>query len=497
LSAERVRLCVAVAMLLPALGTPAGADVPAPEIVPEIFDVRSPGQGSSWITISWDSTVVKHDLQVGEIKGLAIKARKFQTIPDIYALGYTVLDLKPDTRYEFRVRAYPPGDAGGTPVTSPSIKVRTAVEEPREFSGLLFWPQRRLSTFPTAVTQACIEAHNGRLYVLEAIGPRLKLSSVVPETFEIEWTRDITPVIDEPTMPCLAPDMCVSEGKLWITWHVGKTGVEGEARLRQRLMRVDLPTSLEQPVDDVVLPGAPLEIGPSSPGRGTCYGSVASHLGRPWLAWTERWSEEGESHSLLSLAPYDARRGQMGRPITWRDGEDACPTRVSITAFGGDMVLLYSEVDVTERSAGGERLVFARFDGRRFFDVHTVRRLGRNINPRGVQLYDRFYFVYQSDANYPMAGGAYFDVALGRLAPGEALRIDSEIRVSALPYVTDMKYNHRPDITVLGNTLYTVCVKLDKAPAGMPGVPETVVDRGFGTFIGKITRRVGEGTPGS
>lgn len=470
----------------------------APELA--VFEVTSPRQGSSWIVVHWDSTAQRHDLLYGEVPPRRRRPRRWQTVPNIGAWDYSAINLKPDTGYQFRVRAHSSAEGEGQAAESDPITVRTLSDEPREFSGLLFWPQRQLATFPDALTYPCIEAYQGKLYVLEAQDDSLWLSRVDPDKLEVEWTRQIAPRIDEPPLSYQCPDMCVLKDKLWITWHVdkGSSNTRRPEDLRQRLMFYDLSGEKEGAAADADAEriSAPLEIQPTAAGRGTCYGSVSPYRDGLWVSWTEVWADEKSERrrGALMLAAYEPWRGCLAQAVTWGDCPALLPGRPSINRFEGDLLILFSDQAALETTPDAEPLLCARFDGKRFHDVHTLRKLGRNFNARGVQVYDRFYFVYQSDTYYPAGGGLYYDISLGRL-PGRRMSADavSGLLLAGSPYVTDMKYNSSPDITALGDTLFAVCAKRDDASGFVSMGEDSPASRGFGSYIGKIARTLHEG----
>ena len=481
-------LCVALLLTLAS-----GAPVPAQDqepIKPEVFDLTSPKQGSSWVALSWDSTVVEHDVLYGELPKWRKKAPKLDAIRDISAFSYSVAGLNPDTVYEFRIRARPAEDSPAKPVVSEPLVVRTLAREPRTFAGLTFWPRTRLSTSSSSITQACIEAYRGKLYVLQVEKCALTLSRVQPENFRVEWTRDIAPAIDEEPLCYEAPDTCIFQDRLWITWHVRKPGNgDGPGTTRQRLAFYDLSGDLDE--DDAekmqTRTSALLQIMPSVAGSDTRHGSVTPYLDSLWVGWLETSPDGGEgAKSLLKLAAYEPWRGRLATPVTWTECPVTCPGAPSITQFAGELAVLFS--DGTDPDAASIPLMFARFNGRRLHDVRTLRKLGRSLKARGVQLYDRFHFVYQSDAEYPTGDGMFFDIAWGRLGVSASVGPERQVRVSALPYEADMKYNDGPDVTALGDVMYAVYSKRDEPAGTDPGAP----GRGFGTYIGRITRALGE-----
>lgn len=483
----------------------ARADEPPPAgVQPEIFDLTSHRRGPSWVLLQWDSTVLRHDVQFGEVRPGWRRPLRWETVEGVYALSYSIANLAPDTEYQFRVRAHPLREGQGEVAESEAITVHTRPAKEREWAGLLLWPQRQLQTSPDAVTQPSIEAYRGKLYVLEAESGSLKLSRIDPGTSDVDWTRAIGAQVNEPPLAAEAPDLCVFDDKLWMTWHVRRGGPEGsdESTCRQRLMFCDLyGEEREDPGEDLqALLSAPLEIHPTVAGRETCYGSLCPYLGSVWVSWVEVWTQDdGGSRAQIMLASYDPTEGGLRAPVVWSQCPSACPGSVSISPFEGELVVLFSDRSGQEEGGDSEGLLSARFDGKRFHDIQRLRGLGRNLRARGAQLQDRFYFVYQSDAYYPAGGGMYFDIALGCLPPGHAGSAAYERAfATGAPYIADMKHNADADICALGDSLFVVSGKRDEPPGeaawrlmmGAGAVAPTA--RGFGTYLGRITRSVGE-----
>ncbi len=474
-----------VAVLLIAVWGAAAAPSAAPPGV-KVSGLKSTRQGPSWIVLQWEGTAAYYDVCYARVLPTRPRALRWETIPGIRTVDYSVVGLTPDSDYQLRVRGYPA--AGGAAIESEPLRVRTLPDEPRALAGLVLGSPRTLTTSATAVAGCCLEAYGGRLYLLEAEGGALRLSRIDPASLKLEWTCDVAPPTETPALPCLNPDMCVSQNKLWITWTVAIG--PGAHQLRQRLVFYDLSgePATTRP-DTAGRLSALLEVQPRTADRGTCGGTVASFLDGLWLAWTEVWEAQGRSHATVILAPYEMWRGQLGNLVAWEDCPTTLPANPAIARFEGSLVVMLTDQEPI--AEGREPLLAARFDGKRFRDVHTVRRLGRSRNPRGVQLYDHFYFVYQSDAAYPAGGGLYYDIALGRLGlqqgggatgaePGQQAPV-------GIAYVSDMKCNYSPDVAVLGDALYVVCAKQDDAAGLAPVGTTPAPHRGWGCVLGTVT----------
>ncbi len=463
--------------------------LPAIELKVESLTDRA--RGATWIALQWQSPAQRFDVLYGPSGPRGGEPRQYETTEGLYTLAHSVIGLSPDTQYTFRVRAYPMAGSDGDPVLSAPLAVRTLPYAPTEWHGVFFWPQHPVSLSPAEQTEAAIEAAGGRLYLLQAAGCSLTLSCLEPAGLVVQWTCAFSPQIDD-VAPCYRrPDMCVSQGKLWFTWESMKPsgGEPQPGDYRQRLAYYELPGEAdERPPDSPERFSAVMEISPSAPDRGTRWGSVASHLDAVWVCWTEVYlSEERPISGRLTVAPYEMRTGSLGRPVVWDDCPTTYPADAGISSFGGDLRVMFSDRARLQESPETEPLMWARFDGRRFYDVAYLRRLGRNFAPRGVQVADRFYYVYQSDASYPASGGLYYDIDLGRSAVG-GLRVDptGALFVAGVTCVGDMKHNSAPDVAVLGNDLFVAYAKREDQPDPDSGWAARTV-RAYGTYITRVT----------
>jgi len=470
----------------------AGQEVPAAETVPlSVEALQAATVGASWVILQWQSPAQRFDVLWGESGRGGRAPHRWETVSDIYTPTYSVIGLKPDTAYHFRIRAYPLAEAPGPPVLSEPIAARTSADVPREWHGLHVWPQRQLPTALDGITEPAIETDGTYLYTLEGVACKLILSCLDRTTLAVLWSLDFSPDIDDVAPCCRRPDLCFSQGKLWLTWQADRAGGElsEPAVHRQRLAYYDLAGEYDRvPPGSAERFSAVLEIVPSGDDMGTCWGSLAWYQDALWACWTELWrGESGAEDGRVCVAPYDPRTGALGKRAEWTDCPTTFPAETTLGSFGPGLRVLLSDRAGLLEAPETEPLLSARFDGRRFYDVTTVRRLGRSFSPRGVQTGDRFYFVYQTDAAYPASGGLYCDIDLGRWAVG-GLRVDPKgsVFVGGITCVGDMKLNAAPDIAAVGDDLYVVCGKRDHQPDPQRGWEARPV-RGYGTFVTRIS----------
>lgn len=435
-----------------------------PEPVTDLACVRT---GPTWALVQWTSAAMRHTVQVREGR-----RGPWRTCATVAAQSYCVEGLQAGRDY--RIRVAPADDPSARPQWR-EVEVQTAPDQPLDIAGLRLWPPRPLTASPpTAMTWPALESYQGRLYVLEAYGCELWLSRVMPEDLKVLWRTRILPQLDESGVCYRAPDLCVHGQTLWISWEAHPTTSNAPPDpTRARFMNYDLSHDTDQAPGGQV--SAPLELEPRVRGHGTASASIAVYQDELWVCWTECWQDKGADRAQVLTGLYEPTVGRVIDPIQWTDCPTAAPKHPSLARFGSDMVLLFT--DASASVSGTETLMMARFDGGRIFDVATLRRLGRNRQARGVQLYDRFYYVYCTDAAFPAGAGQYFGVALGRMgAPGPGgMR---EALAAGLPLMNDSKLNVGPDVTAVGDELFVAFGKWEE-----PAVAEP---RGWGTWITRV-----------
>lgn len=441
-------------------------------------------QGATWVAFQWDSMATVHQISYRERqKGRRIGS--WQQTGKLTGYAYSIINLKPSTTYEFVLHPQAaPGETAPEDLRPVALRASTSPEELMVVAGLQLHPPKQLGGPRVATTCACLEAYEGRLYVLEVRGKELWLTQVDPTDLKVVWEQQLLFLVEDAPPELGGADLCVFDEKLWLTWEVCPAGGDAAdpTQWRQRLAYYDLGGDNSKP--DPGRLSALMQIEPPRVGRrGIRGGSLASFLDQLWVSWTETYRDAaGRPRSRLWVGAYDPRQGMVPDPIPWVGCPTAFPQSPSIARFQGDLLLLFTDGEAVEKTPGSGPLMAARFDGKRFYDFRLLRRLGMNLGGRGVQYFDRFYLLYQSDANYPAAGGAFFDLALGRL-PAQTVAVEPgrDAFLSAIPYVADMKQNRSPDVTGLGDALYAVWAKLDG-----PTAPGTA-PRFLGIWLGRIT----------
>lgn len=469
--------------------------------------LSSPRQGPTWIALRWLSEADCHDIVYAPLDVLGRPGR-WTALRGIPGEGYSVIGLRPDTAYRFRVRPVvgegrPTGRAIAAtfrtlPHPSPGRREparapasRPAVPSPLfRWSGLAFDVEQPVGVFRDREVQTAVTTDGVSLYLLEAAGSQVRLSRLEPgrddpRTLRLTHTEDVSPPVDEPAFPCLAPDACVIGHRLWMTWHVDKrTGPSALPRLRQRVLFRDLSAGPGAAADGSLRLSSPLEVVPSVSGRSTCNGSLAEFQGGVWLGWLETWEDDqGRPRAMIRVGVYDPQLGALGNVVTWSDCPSENPSTLSLAPYGGELVLFFSDGATLAVAPDTEPLWCVHFDGKRFYNSRILRRLGRNVGARAAALGEQLLYVYQSNASYPGAVGLHTDITLGRLGP-DALGNGGELGpFTGYPLVEDMKANSHPDIAVLGGCAYVVYAKRDEYEVAASDPAFWSRPRAYGTYL--------------
>lgn len=439
---------------------------------PPLTGLRAKGLGANWVLLEWDSRPGWFQV---EYRVTPVLRRRWETTEPVDDTHYTLLNLKADAPYEFRVRLAPDRyfDENGKPAPTPLrpgvsavLADHTPKVQARSWGGLRLWPTVPLGTFPSGQNYPNIESYDKKLYVVETYGGGLHLSRVNPDTLAVEWTRQILARPAEPDTLQGLVDTCLHKDQLYFTYNVSqpRPGQSGLQASRQMVATYDLVAER--------LVGEPRELQPRSPGVGTWSGSLAVFRDQVWVAWLETWQDGAERRTQVLVAPFVTQGELLARE--WQDAPGKFLTGLALSVFEDQLLILCSDAGASRQRPGYEPLLAVRCDGEKFHDLQKLSDLGYNRRPRGVQLVDRFYLMHRNDAAYPTYSGLYADIMLTILGP-------QGLTMERTPYVADMTCNTWPDVTVLGQTMYVVYHKYNRSDGD---VRHVVHD--YGTWIGRI-----------
>ena len=426
----------------------------------EIVEFRTLKLGDSWVNLVWEARGENVSIEWRAIRGTSAE-RRWKRISDIQGNTWTVSALRPDALYRFRLHVSTGKDTAYQEIISKEIEASTLSEKTVRWDILDVQSPRQLATSTqTSPAFCCIENWNNQIYLLESTGSKLIIKRLNTLTLQVELTRELISPLDE-TPDFNMPDTCVFRDQLWIIWHSRKPGrtPQDAPRYRVRLASVDL-ASLDNATKPVSL-GAILELPPRGGGTSTSWGSIAVFQDSIWVCWTEyRSGPMGVPRSNLQLGQYDPEKGYIPYPIIWTECPTNRPERGHISIFGADLQLLFSDAALQDRQPGTVPLLAANFDGKRFYDLHQVRNLGINTAARGVQYFDKYYFAYETDVQYPTGAGLFQDIHSGRFPSSDARGLTAlDILNTGFPLTSDRTYNTMPDLTVLNDELFIVWTK--------------------------------------
>ncbi len=423
-----------------------------------------------WIRLQWTSNAASHRIEWQPTKGRG----PLQHANEVAEQTYSVVGLKPATQYRFRVVAVPPPfyDEAGKQVvpTKPSaaeIVASTTPSQPRVWAGFRLQPSTPLGALPPGTSYPSIECGGDRLYVAEMRDGAIHVSRIVPGTLAVEWTKV---VVDREAGTWRGmTDLAWQEGKLWITW-TARPASTPDGRQRQYVSVFD-PSTGER--------GKIVEIRPSRVGASTGPGGLAPREAQMWLAYLQSWTENGAERSEIAVAALDAD-GDPGEPVVCDKCPSPRPDGPCLAAFGGDLVMLYSDRAGLGERTGWEPLMWVRFNGESFYGARTIGGSGRCRYPKALSLGRVTLAAYMANARWTDYGERFYDVVLVKLGPGAG-------DIDTLNYAEDMKYNANPDLAIYKGTIYVVFSKLEHAPEGGPA-PKI-----YGTYIGKIEQELEAG----
>jgi len=450
------------------LTSPTGGLVEARGAVGDLCATRTT---CSSVYLAWTSPAARH-----EVDFRRVGAPKWQTIRNVCSQFHNVIMLSPKTQYEFRARAILPARldqdgkriAGGPAENSPVVRAQTTAVAPKAWQGLKLSPTWHVNTFPANTYYPCIEFYDGFFYVVECWGGGLHLSKIRPKDFGAEWTKQIVPKVQKVSTYQGIPDTCIFGNKLYVMWNRQATGNPKYVIMdsRQLFVTYDLKTGKLS---------AETAIASTKPGCGTWEGGLDVYQGKVWMMWLEVWlKEKNRRRTRLVMRPYVD--GKFTGTHVFDNCPSAYPYGPSMSTFDGKLILLWSDLEATEKNTEHEPIYFTFFDGQRFSESVKFNDKVRSRYAKGAQLGDSFYCIYKCNSQYPNTGYMYHDLALTRIGPGGR-------DIETIYWVDDVKYNSSPDMCRMGDALYAVYGKIEHLYGRRD---DPAIDHG--SFWGKITR---------
>ncbi|MBU0609521.1 MAG: fibronectin type III domain-containing protein [Armatimonadetes bacterium] len=427
---------------------------------PHVWDLHATRTEATWVMLQWAGPVGKYEVSYREPKW---PRRQHTVFGDIRDLWYSVVGLTQETTYEVRVRLqwlahYDEGGRAVAPPVQPAesepLVVTTGPWEYREVGTLRVWPFAGLYARGIEGTNPRLEAGKDHLYLAAESGGGVALSKIAPEPQETVWTKQIIPAPAEGPAPVLLD-----------THFLGETLFVLTQRGPDELALTSLSTEGDEPEPPLVLHPvtAPARLGGAS---------LASLRDELWLQWVEETGTGDEQRGTLQLGVIAGDR--LSKTFAWSGAPVRDLSQASAAALGDELLIPFSDLSEEGSPPGHPALDLITFDGLNFGRMRKLRDMGCSRGPRGRQLGPNQYLVFTSDANYLGLAGRYRDVMLATV-PQTGLGLEM------VNLLDDLKCNLSPDITALGESLWTVHEKLDEAPSAQAPAP-----RYWGLYLGRI-----------
>ncbi|MCX7824553.1 MAG: fibronectin type III domain-containing protein [Verrucomicrobiae bacterium] len=447
-----------------------------PEVAGEVARVSGVRVGRvthQSVDLAWDSTAAEC-----EVDWRPVGSNPWRTIKHVWEKVHNVIQLAPETEYEFRVRAVPQSllDANGRPKPAPppppsgTVKARTGKPQWREWQGLRLGPWQHVDSFPDGVTYPCVESFGGFLWTVECRGGALYLSKLESESKRVLWTREIVPRArrDRGVYQGI-PDTEVLDGKLWVMWNRQDTANPAGYEITQsQQLLISWDFAAEKLNEPIIVP-------PTRPGLGAWEGGIAAWRGRLWTAHLDVWLENGKRRTQIVLRPFDPASGRFGEPVFYKNSPTVYPYGPSVQVWRDKLFLLFSDLAASEKDASHEPLFYVLFDGERFGDARLMQDMGRSRYAKGVALDDgRFILFYKWNGPYLEWGYKFHDLALTLLDPATGV-------CRTTSYVDDRKYNSSPGCCLHNGRVIVTYGKFEHS-YGDPKDPAL----NHGGFIGEI-----------
>jgi len=150
------------------------------------------------------------------------------------------------------------------------------------------------------------------------------------------------------------------------------------------------------------------------------------------------WLENNKRRTQIVLRTFDPASGKFGEPVFYKNCPTVYPYGPSIQVWRDKLLLLFSDLAVSEKDSNHEPLLYALFDGGRFSEARVIQDKVRSRYAKGVALGDgRFVLFYKWSGPYPEWGYKFHDLALTLLDPATGAH-------QTTSYVDDRKYNSSP-----------------------------------------------------
>lgn len=401
---------------------------------------------------------------------------EWEAVGDTVMNEYKVLDLVPETAYEFRIREAERDREPGP--FSDVVAATTPKHVPREWHGFEIAEPIHIPTFEGGKTSyPCLVSHQGQLYLFERLGTTcsreddlsgvpgdwLALSGITEEG-DVLWTKEIVPS-PSPGGPYCYQGLLNAQvvgDTLYLYWNKQPTGLpDYDMTMSEQLLRTyDLAT--HQTSDIISVPS-------DDPAAGVWAGGVTSVGDDIWLSYLKTYVEGESLRTQIALRQF--RDGDFGPEHVWEDAPTPFPYAALLATFEDQVVILFPDLQHLKGGEGCEPLYALFFDGQQFHDLTTISDTARSRYAKAVQWGDELIIAYKANARYDERYDYQFhDVALVALNPKTG-DIDRGY------FVEEMRYLSSPNPIIHNEEIWIAYMRVQSRER---------YDRSYGTFVGVL-----------
>jgi hypothetical protein len=425
---------------------------------PHVTDLRAIRTETTWAVIAWAGPAGRYTITYRQTDW---PRRQQVTLTDIEGPRHSLIGLDREVTYDLRVRVQWPEhyDEQGRIVTPPilpaesePLALTTPPWQAREVGLLRIWPFSRLQPVEGELHHPRLEADSDSLYVGVEHGGGITLAKLAPDTLHPAWVKQIVAPPAEGPAPALL-DLQMQGATLFVLVRQSATALA--------LLSF---SATGEPAEAAAV------FEPVKPPGHLRHAALATFHDEPWLLWIE--SADDSAPGTLHLASLAG--GRLGKSYTWGNGASPCLDEASMMSYGDELMIPYTQTCPDPLGSGAPVLGLVSFDGLNFGGLRKLRDMGRSREPRARQFGPNCYLIFTSDASYLGLESRYRDLMLATLPPGR-------LGLEMVNLLDDRTCNVSPDITALGQSLWTVHEKLEQAPTAAAPTP-----RSLGVFIGRI-----------
>lgn len=379
--------------------------------------------GARFVELVW-----KSEGKEFEIESSTSETNNWVRSPRTDVCAGSVVNLRPETNYEFRVRATSPEGPYSQVITA-----RTTAEAP--FIGLGFSltpPKRPEMGEMSKVSQPCLVWHDDLPWVVYTFDRLIQLAKLSTDLDVVLGTKQLG---DQKSSYVRNLEACVHDNKLYVMYTLvprASSGLPAEVHV----FHYDFDS--ERCSDPIPIP-------PTGWKRICEAGGIAVWNNKVWLGVLENWQEYGNSYCRLVLRSLtDEGPGQaVVMPVVG----NAYPSTSALSVIGASLAVTWT--DLRPRWSGtqcSEPLYLTLFNGSEFAPPLLLTSNGRNWASRAWELGSSVFTLFSSNDRYCPDSGTRFQ----ELRIASVDQITSKVAVCS--FLADRKYNTFPHICRVDDT---------------------------------------------